>query len=201
MIFEQLRPTFLLRTSLAVPIVCLLFSAQDALAEHNTTAGVTAAAAGGEGAYSKSILAAARQSVGKEMWRGFGLGDGSLGCAASLSNVLGKAGVKYARSPVTKFVRQKLLAGPVQVSEFVIKNGGDAPIDDKTVARVARSGDVLVAFMDPLPRGNIGPKAHCGIVGPEGTVFTNDWNDGIWKHADIHTYFDSYRHIRVIRLL
>lgn len=134
------------------------------------------------------------------MWKGFGLGDGSLGCAASLSNVLKKAGIKYAYSPVTKFVRQKLLSGPIKTSEFVIKQGGEGPIDDKTVATVARPGDVLVAFMDPLPRGNIGPKAHCGIIGPKGTVFTNDWNDGIWKHADIHTYFDSYRHIRVIRL-
>jgi len=154
----------------------------------------------GDKAYSKNILDAAKQSVGKEMWKGFGLPDGHLGCAASLSNVLNKAGVKYARSPVTKFVRQKLLEGPVKVSEYVVKSGGDNPISDQTVARVARPGDVLVAFMDPLPRGNIGPKAHCGIIGPDGTVFTNDWNDGIWKHADIHTYFDSYRHIRVIRL-
>lgn len=153
-----------------------------------------------ETSYSKRILAAARGSVGQEMWKGFGLPNGSLGCAASLSAVLGKAGVKYSRSPVTKVVRQKLLGGPVRASEFIVKDGGDGPINDRTLARVARPGDVLVAFMDPLPRGNIGPKAHCGIIGPDGTVFTNDWNDGIWKHASIHTYFDSYRHIRVIRL-
>lgn len=155
---------------------------------------------GVQSAHSKEILSAAKESVGKEMWKGFGLPNGGLGCAASLSNVLGKAGVKYARSPVTKFVRQKLLEGPVKTSEYVVKEGGDGPINDRALAKVARPGDVLVAFMDPLPKGNIGPKAHCGIIGPEGTVFTNDWNDGIWKHANIHTYFDSYRHIRVIRL-
>jgi len=153
-----------------------------------------------QSAHSQEILAAAKASVGKEMWKGFGLPNGGLGCAASLSNVLGKAGVKYARSPVTKVVRQKLLGGPVKTAEYVVKEGGDGPINDRALANVAKPGDVLVAFMDPLPKGNIGPKAHCGIIGPDGTVFTNDWNDGIWKHADIHTYFDSYRHIRVIRL-
>lgn len=153
-----------------------------------------------QSAHSQEILSAAKDSVGKEMWKGFGLPNGGLGCAASLSNVLGKAGVKYARSPVTKIVRQKLLGGPVRTSEYVVKEGGDGPISDKALAKVARPGDVLVAFMDPLPKGNVGPKAHCGIIGPDGTVFTNDWNDGIWKHASIHTYFDSYRHIRVIRL-
>ncbi|MBX3149516.1 hypothetical protein KF728_05100 [Candidatus Obscuribacterales bacterium] len=153
-----------------------------------------------QSAHSQEILNAAKASVGKEMWKGFGLPNGGLGCAASLSNVLGKAGVKYARSPVTKVVRQKLLGGPVKTAEYVVKEGGDGPINDRALAKVAKPGDVLVAFMDPLPKGNIGPKAHCGIIGPDGTVFTNDWNDGIWKHADIHTYFDSYRHIRVIRL-
>ncbi len=149
---------------------------------------------------STSILHAAEESVGKKMWKGFGLADGSLGCAASLSNVLALAGVKYARAPLTKVVRQKLINGPIKASEHVIKAGGDGPIDDATVSKVARPGDVLVAFMDPLPRGSVGPKAHCGIIGPNATVFTNDWNDGIWKHASIHTYFDSYRHINVIRL-
>lgn len=168
----------------------------------NTVAGTTdsGASADAESKHAKEILAAAEQSVGKEMWKGFGLGNGGLGCAASLSNILKKAGVSYAYSPVTKAVRQKLLSGPIKASEYVVKSGGEQPISDSKLASVARPGDVLVAFMDPLPVGNIGPKAHCGIIGANGTVFTNDWNDGIWKHADIHTYFDSYRHIRVIRL-
>ncbi|MDZ4838275.1 MAG: hypothetical protein SGJ27_31210 [Candidatus Melainabacteria bacterium] len=165
----------------------------------NTTAGITSSASS-ESKHAKDILTAARASVGKEMWKGFGLGNGSLGCAASVSNVLKKAGVSYAYSPVTKSVRQKLLAGPIKTSEFVVKSGGEKPINDDTLSSVAKPGDVLVAFMDPLPGGNIGPKAHCGIIGPDNTVFTNDWNDGIWKHASIHTYFDSYRHIRFIRL-
>ncbi len=168
----------------------------------NTVSGITSTSGSVEAdsKHAKDILSAAKQSVGKEMWKGFGLPNGGLGCAASLSNVLKKAGVSYAYSPVTKSVRQKLLSGPIKTSEFVVKSGGEKPIDDSTLASVVRPGDVLVAFMDPLPVGNIGPKAHCGIIGPNGTVFTNDWNDGIWKHASIHTYFDSYRHIRVIRL-
>lgn len=166
----------------------------------NTVSGITSSAVDADSKHAKNILAAAQHSVGKEMWKGFGLSNGGLGCAASLSNVLKKAGLSYTYSPVTKAVRQKLLLGPIKTSEFVVKSGGEKPIDDSILASVARPGDVLVAFMDPLPGGNIGPKAHCGIIGPNGTVFTNDWNDGIWKHASIHTYFDSYRHIRVIRL-
>ncbi len=150
---------------------------------------------------SERIVAAAEKSVGKRMWKdGFGLPDGRLGCAASLSNVLKSAGLSYSSSPVTKVVRQKLLKGPHKCDEYVIKNGGDAPISDQVVLRVSRPGDVLVAFMDPLPKGSIGPRAHCGIIGPGGTVFTNDWNDGIWKNGNIHDYFDSYRYIRVIRV-
>lgn len=149
-----------------------------------------------------SVLAAAKKSIGKQMWKtGYGLADGRLGCAASLSNVLKAAGLQNIGSPLTIAVRQKLLKGTLKTSEFVIKNGGEASINDATVNQVAKPGDVLVAFMDPLPKGSVGPRAHCGIIGPNGTVFTNDWNDGIWKQGDIHTYFDSYRYIRVIRLL
>lgn len=149
----------------------------------------------------EKIASAARDCVGKEMWRtGYGLKSGGLGCAASVSNVLKVAGVKHVGSPVTLYMRRQILKGPPEASEYVIKNGGDDPIDDGAVRKNARPGDVLVAFMDPLPRGNIGPKAHCGIIGPNGSVFTNDWNDGVWKNSDIHTYFDSYRYIRVLRI-
>lgn len=149
---------------------------------------------------STAILDAARRSVGKEMWRGYGLGDGSLGCAASLSSVLKTAGIKYATSVRTRDVRSKLLNGSRRAAEFDIKNGGSDSIDDARLESVAKPGDILVAFMDPFPRCSVGPRAHCGIIGENGSVYTNDWNNGIWTHGNIHTYFDAFKYIRVIRL-
>lgn len=149
---------------------------------------------------SEAILDAAKRSVGKEMWRGYGLGNGSLGCAASLSSVLKTAGIKYATSVRTRDLRSKLLNGPKRAAEFDIKDGGTKSIDDARIESVAKPGDILVAFMDPPPRCSVGPRAHCGIIGENGSVYTNDWNNGIWTHGNIHTYFDSYKYIRVIRL-
>ena len=146
------------------------------------------------------IFEEAGACVGRSMWKGFGLPNGSLGCAASVSNVLESAGVKYARSPVTKYMRSKLLSGRIPSKEFVVRAGEPGGINDAKLKAVAKPGDVLVAFMDPPPAFNIGPKAHCGIIGKNGQVYTNDWNDGIWKKASIHRYFDNYKYVRVIRL-
>lgn len=152
--------------------------------------------------YAGKVEKAAKASVGKQMWKkGYGLRDGGLGCAASVSNVLNVAGISYVRSAATKYMRNQILTGSLKVKEYVIKSGEEGPIDDKRLESVAKPGDVLVAFMDPLPRGNIGPKAHCGIMAPANRIYTNDWNNGIWTHGDIHRYFDSYRYIRVLRFL
>jgi len=137
---------------------------------------------------SAAILKAAKSSVGKEMWRGYGLEDGRLGCAASLSSVLKSAGIKYATSLRTRDVRSKLMKGPNRVREYDLKTGGNDSIDDARVKSVAKPGDVLVAFMDPFPRCSVGARAHCGIIGEKGSVYTNDWNNGIWTHGSIHTY-------------
>ncbi|MBX9695085.1 MAG: hypothetical protein K2Z81_22055, partial [Cyanobacteria bacterium] len=146
------------------------------------------------------ILATARDSVGKQMWKvGFGLPEGRLGCAASVSNVLKKSGIKGVYSPVTKRMREQILKGALPVIELVLKDGGDSPIDHGKVAHVAKPGDVVVAFMHPLPGADVGPNAHCGVIGPDGTVYTNDWNNGIWSQGNIHTFFDSYRYIRLLR--
>lgn len=149
---------------------------------------------------SAAILKAARGSVGKEMWRGYGLEDGRLGCAASLSSVLKTAGIKYATSLRTRDVRSKLIKGPNRVTEYDLKTGGNDSIDDARVKSLAKPGDVLVAFMDPFPRCSVGARAHCGIIGENGSVYTNDWNNGVWTHGNIHTYFDSYKYIRVSRV-
>lgn len=174
--------------SIAVLTLAMTGSSAPAFSQASTTA--------------RSISKAAQDCVGKEMWKnGYGLPSGGLGCAASVSNVLNKAGIAYVRTPVTLYMRRQILGGKLKVKEFVIKNGEKGAIDDTRLKEIARRGDVLVAFMNPLPGGNIGPKAHCGIIGAPGYVYTNDWNDGIWKHGNIHDYFDSYRYIRVLRFL
>lgn len=148
---------------------------------------------------SKRILKAADSSVGKKMWFGYGLPSGTLGCAAALCNVLKAAGITHAKSATVVVVRRQLLSANKQAQEIVIKSSkGD--IDDRQLAEMAKPGDILMAYMAPPPSLNGGPNAHCGIIGEGGTVYTNDWNDGIWKHSDIHRYFDFYPHIRVIRL-
>ncbi len=147
----------------------------------------------------QKILKAADSSVGRKMWFGYGLPSGQLGCAAALSNVLKAAGITRGRSATVVVVRRQLLAGAKGVREIEIKSKpGD--IDDAQLAKLAKPGDILMAYMAPPPSLNGGPNAHCGIIGESGTVYTNDWNDGIWKHSDIHRYFDFYPHIRVIRL-
>ncbi len=148
----------------------------------------------------KKILASAKDSLGKEMWKvGFGLSEGRLGCAASVSNVLKKAEINGVYSPVTKKMRQQIINGRLPVTELVLKDGGDRPIDDGKISTVAKPGDVVVAFMHPLPGADVGPGAHCGVIGESGTVFTNDWNNGIWSQGSIHTFFDSYKYIRLLR--
>lgn len=65
---------------------------------------------------------------------------------------------------------------------------------------LARPGDVLMAFMAPPNKPNGGPNAHCGIMAENADVFTNDWDDGIWKRLNIHVMFDHYPYVRLIRL-
>ncbi len=149
-------------------------------------------------ATAQKILKAANSSVGKKMWFGYGLSSGQLGCAAALCNVLKASGITSGKSATVVVVRRQLLAER-GAKEIVIKSQpGD--IDDQNLTKLAKPGDILMAYMAPPPSLNGGPNAHCGIIGEDGTVYTNDWNDGIWKHSDIHKYFDFYPHIRVIRL-
>lgn len=176
---------------LAVSTIMALASASFAVPPNTTSAQQTSTA--------QRVLKAADSSVGKKMWFGYGLPNGTLGCAAALSNVLKAAGITRGRSATVVVVRRQLLTGCKGVQEIEIKSQkGD--IDDTRLAKLARPGDILMAYMAPPPSLNGGPNAHCGIIGEGGTVYTNDWNDGIWKHTDIHTYFDFYPYIRVIRL-
>lgn len=141
----------------------------------------------------------AARSIGNQMWQGYGLKNGYYGCAAAVCNVLKNAGHGGGDSAAVAIMRKQLLNAK-GVHEFVVKEGGYEAIDDKKLIALARPGDVLVAFLEKPDLPNTGPNAHCGIMGSGTRVFTNDWNDGIWKEGDIHQFFDSYKYVRLIRL-
>jgi hypothetical protein len=144
------------------------------------------------------ILQVAGNNTGKKMWYGYGLSSGLLGCAAALSNVLNKAGYKQAKSAAVRTLYQQLRTTR-GAKDFTLAGTGK----DVTAAVLAAStkpGDVLLAFRESPDKANLGPDAHCGIVGPNGDIYTNDWNDGIWKLSNFQKYFYYYKHFRIVRL-
>lgn len=147
----------------------------------------------------ETIFHAAQSSLGKKMWIGYGLPSGKLGCSAALCNVLKKAGVTSAHSATVTVARRQLLASGM-ATEIVVRNGEGTEIDDAKLKKLAHPGDVLLAFMHPPSKPNGGPDAHCGIMGADANVFTNDWNDGIWKELNIHLMFDYYPYVRLLRI-
>lgn len=149
----------------------------------------------------ESIYKAAASCQGKKMWTGYGLSEGTLGCAAALSNVLKIAGITDAHSAAVVPLRSQLLHGSHEVLELKLKNGELKPIDNELILNLAHPGDILLAFSEPPNKPNLGGHAHCGIMSFGLFVFTNDWNDGIWKRVDIHSMFDGYSYIRLIRIL
>lgn len=147
------------------------------------------------------IVQTSKASLGKPMWHGYGLPSGKLGCAAAVSNVLKASGVKGVSSAAVYIVRRQLLKHPDYVAtEVCVQKGRTSGVDTKTFMSVSKPGDVLLAFSDPPDRPNLGPNAHCGFVGTDGKVYTNDWNDGIWKYAPVEQYFSFYPYLYVVRL-
>ncbi len=134
------------------------------------------------------------------MWHGYGLKTGFLGCSAAVCNVLESTGLKRAHSAAVSIMRNQLIKSPPSCKEFIIKNGTDSVIDDAELLKISRPGDILVAFVESPSKPNLGGNAHCGIMGDTNIVYTNDWNDGIWKAVDIHVMFDYYKHVRLLRL-
>lgn len=145
-----------------------------------------------------AIWSAAEASVGKKMWFGYGLPDGTLGCAAALCNVLNKAGCKQAHSAGVRIVYSQLKKMP-GVKHFKLKGEG-SDLTANVLASQTQPGDVLLAFNNPPPAPNTGSHAHCGIIGPGGQIYTNDWNDGIWKLAEYQRYFSHYKHVYIFRI-
>lgn len=146
----------------------------------------------------ESILKSANASVGKKMWFGFGLPNGTLGCAAALSNVLKRAGYKQANSAAVRFLYTQLRTTR-GAKEFPLPGAG-SDVTAEVLATKTKPGDVLLAFHEYPDKPNLGPHAHCGIVGPKGQIYTNDWDDGIWKLGDFQRYFYHYKHFRIVRM-
>ncbi len=177
----------------AILLLLMLTSFQPASAEKPKSAATSTA-------LSKKIFQAAKASVGKEMWKGYGLPNGKLGCAAALCNVLKKAGVSSVRTPLVTAMRRQLLSSPTVCSERIIRNGEGRDLNDKVLLKDCQPGDILLAFEEPPSKLNGGTSAHCGIMGEATQVYTNNWVDGIWTEVEIHQMFDYYPYIRLLRL-
>lgn len=146
------------------------------------------------------IYKAAKDSVGKEMWKGYGLPNGTLGCSAALSNVLKKAGVSGVKTPLVTAARRQILANPLGCTERTIRSGEGTQINNAVLLKDCQPGDILLAFKESPNKLNGGTSAHCGIMGEGTRVYTNNWMDGIWTEVEIHQMFDYYPQIRLLRL-
>lgn len=185
--------TSLTRIVHTIVLLAALTSFQPASAEKTKSAATSTA-------LSKKVFQAAKTSVGKEMWKGYGLPNGKLGCAAALCNVLKKAGVSSVRTPLVTAMRRQLLNSRTICSERIIRNGEGREINDKALLKDCQPGDILLAFEEPPSKLNGGTSAHCGIMGEATQVYTNNWVDGIWTEVEIHQMFDYYPYIRLLRL-
>lgn len=119
-------------------------------------------------------LRSAKGHVGDQMWRnGYGLGNGRLGCAASVSEVLKDAGVRGVHS-----------AGVAQAAEQLTRQGWTQHSGlDK-----AEPGDVVVVARRSGWR-NGGGGAHIGIVGENGKVYHNRSSTGRWTEDNLGRVF------------
>jgi hypothetical protein len=144
---------------------------------------------------SERLAQAAAQSEGKQMWGGYGLSSGKLGCAAALCNVFKSADVSKARSDTVTAVRSRLLAEGCTEVMLSGKNRTDEALRKNSAA-----GDILLAFMQPPSKPNGGPNAHCGILVGGADICTNDWMDGIWKRVNVHLMFDYFPYWCILHL-
>lgn len=119
-------------------------------------------------------LRSAKGHVGDQLWRnGYGLGNGRLGCAASVSEVLKDAGVRGVRS-----------AGVAQTAEQLTRQGWTQHSGlDK-----AEPGDVVVVVRRSGWR-NGGGGAHIGVVGENGKVYHNKSSTGRWTEDSLQRTF------------
>lgn len=118
-----------------------------------------------------NIANIAMANVGRQLWtfiRGVGA---NLGCAASVSAVLDRAGYRYARSAAVGGLEGQLLSNGWQ----------------KLPVNMARPGDVVIGARTPYYRQG-GGGSHIGVVGYNGRVYHNSSRSGQWSQADISYY-------------
>lgn len=123
------------------------------------------------------ILAAASGDVGNQVWARSDFSrrtrDGRLGCAASVSEVLQKAGFSYANSPGVGVLTD-------QLKEHGWKQ---MPVSE------ARPGDVVYGWKPGTKMHRGGGVAHVGIVGKNDTVYDNSSRSREWSHRRLTSVF------------
>ncbi|MBS1957167.1 MAG: glycoside hydrolase family 75 protein [Cyanobacteria bacterium SZAS-4] len=118
------------------------------------------------------ILHSASEGVGQKLWARTKFAGvvqgGNLGCAASVSECLQRAGFSYAND-----------AGVGGLVDQLKKKGWTQhPISE------ARAGDVIYGHKGGGWR-NGGGNAHIGIMGENGQAFANSSGSGRWKHGPL----------------
>lgn len=148
-----------------------------------------------------TILQAARDSLGQQMWlRHSDLVDnGIYGCASSVTGVLQRAGIYDADTALVSEMRKQLLARP-NTQEILLKSPGDPYLDNREMLALLRPGDIIVGTIDSPEQDNAGAAAHTAIyVSPE-LVYSNNSDDGTWIEADTHALFDRFTYVEAIRI-
>lgn len=121
------------------------------------------------------LLALSNGLVGQQLWaqgkfRNVVQG-GNLGCAASVTEVLQKAGFSYASS-----------AGVGNLTDQLKQRGWtQLPVSQ------AQPGDVVYGWRGNLHAG--GGSGHIGIVGENGSVYHNSSRKTTWSHDNLNSVF------------
>ena len=114
--------------------------------------------------------------------------------------MLGKSGITVARSAAVVIVRRQLRKSTFDVRETLVKSSKGYGVDIGRLKAASQPGDLIFGYTTTPDKPNLGPDAHCGVVAGDGEVFANDWNDGIWKRVEAHTFFAWYPYIYVMRV-
>lgn len=117
----------------------------------------------------KAIAAVAKADVGKALWTQYAAAteNGNLGCAASVSYALRQA-----------------QAVPGNFNELSVY-GLDQKLSGMGWKKVdyehRQPGDVIIAYRTTNPAASVGGGAHTGIVGENGTTYSNSSSSGQWS--------------------
>lgn len=135
------------------------------VAEVTPSTGSTGTATRGGTSEQQAIANTAVACAGQSEWnKGSGLSGPDLGCAASDSAVLRKAGVYGGNQDSVVGLEKDLVA------------------KGWTVESKPQPGDVVAGYRVGDPDQSTGGGAHTGIVGSDGNVYSNDSSTGKWTN-------------------